>query len=95
MKVKYRFTIDDPAQARERRFVRDEDGWPFPSLPAPGDAVVIQAPGLRSLEGRPVERVIYIAATGDAIIELRADGFRNDVEQQVTVLMEMGFREVN
>jgi len=39
--------------------------------------------------------VIYIAATGDAIIELRADGFRNDVEQQVTVLMEMGFREVN
>jgi len=87
--------MDDPAQARERRFVRDEEGWPFPSLPAPGDAVVIEAPGLPPLEGRKVERVIYRAATSDALIDLRADGLHNDVEQQVAVLREMGFREIN
>ena len=94
MKVKYRFSLDDPAQARERRFVRDEDGWPFPSLPAPGDAVVIEAPGLPPLDGRPVDRVMYRPATGEALLDFRADGLNNDVEQQVSVLLEMGFREI-
>jgi hypothetical protein len=94
VKVKYRFSLDDPAQARERRFVRDEDDWPFPSLPAPGDAVVIEAPGLPPLEGRPVDRVMYRAATGEALIDLSADGLSNDVEEQVAVLREMGFREI-
>jgi hypothetical protein len=51
--------MDDPAQARERRFVRDEDDWPFPSLPAPGDGVMIgDAPERRALEPRRVEQVV-------------------------------------
>ena len=96
MKIKYRFSIDDPTQARERRFVRDEDDWPFPSLPAPGDAVMIEdASERRALQPRRVEQVVYRAATGEAVIDLRADGFINDVEQQVAALLEMGFREIN
>jgi len=43
MKVRYRFRLDDAAQARQRTFVRDAV-WPFPSLPSPGDAVVIESP---------------------------------------------------
>jgi hypothetical protein len=113
MRVRYRFRLDDPGEARERRFVRNVGDWPFPSLPAPGDVVIIDVPssggGLSArrqddvtvwepesavfIEGRPVHRVVYSAATTEAFIELRADGLGGDVDAQVAVLMRAGFHE--
>jgi hypothetical protein len=55
---------------------------------------VIEVPGLPPLDGRPVDRVMYRPATGEALLDFRADGLNNDVEQQVAVLLEMGFREI-
>ena len=114
MKVRYRVRLDDPVEARERRFVRDVGEWPFPCLPAPGDVVIIDVPGsaggLRAhqqgdltvweperavfIEGRPVNRVVYSAATAEAFIELRADGLSDDAAEQVAVLKQACFQEV-
>ena len=40
MKVRYRVRLDDPVEARERRFVRDVGEWLFPCLPTAGDVVI-------------------------------------------------------
>jgi len=113
MRVRYRFRLDDPGEANERRFVREAGDWPFPCLPAPGDVVIIDVPGGDGglgarqegdvtvwepppavfLEGRPVHRVVYSAATSEAFIELRADGLSGDVDAQVTILKRAGFQE--
>jgi hypothetical protein len=45
------------------------------------------------IEGRPVNRVVYSAATAEAFIELRADGLSDDAAEQVAVLKRAGFQE--
>jgi hypothetical protein len=41
MRVTYQAEIDVPATARARVFSMEAGDWPFPTLPAPGDGVVI------------------------------------------------------
>jgi hypothetical protein len=114
MRTFYHCRIGDRTAAKERRFVREVGSWPFSSLPAPGDAVIIDVPGtggLRSqqeaglttwtseradvMEARLVDRVVFSPATEEAFIELRSDGLRNDISQQVDVLLQAGFRETS
>jgi hypothetical protein len=47
--VVYQVEIDEPTTVRTRLFTLEADGWPFPNLPSPGDAVVIDValPGLQ------------------------------------------------
>lgn len=41
MKVTYQVALDDSTEARTRTFYKEAGEWPFPNLPAPGDAVTI------------------------------------------------------
>jgi hypothetical protein len=41
MRVTYQAEVDVPATARARMFSIEPGDWPFPTLPAPGDGVVI------------------------------------------------------
>jgi hypothetical protein len=59
MKIFYRFHLDDSTQATERRFVRGPEEWPFPSFPAPGDAVVIDVPGTGGLRSEQQGNVTH------------------------------------
>jgi hypothetical protein len=45
MNVIYHVMLDDPSSGRTRQFSRDAGQWPFPCLPAPGDAVTIDVVG--------------------------------------------------
>jgi hypothetical protein len=40
-RVTYQAEVDDPSTAEARMFSMDAGDWPFPTLPAPGDGVVI------------------------------------------------------
>jgi hypothetical protein len=45
MRIVYQIELDDPHSARTRAFMLQADSWPFPTLPSPGDAIVIDYSG--------------------------------------------------
>jgi hypothetical protein len=98
MDVMYHVPVDDPGAGRKRLFVREADEWPFPNLPAPGDAVTVDiaAPGARLLSVTPrrVEYVIY--SPNEAIAYLVCPATQpTDPELQVEKLLAAGFVEVD
>jgi|SRR5689334_10463178 hypothetical protein len=100
MKVTYRVHLADPQRAQERLFVRDADAWPFPNLPAPGDAVFLDVPGqpAHNIGARAVKRVVYVPQAAAALIEMHTAADQNwtmGVDDQVAALLGAGFREVN
>ena len=97
MDVIYHVPVDDPGTGLKRLFAREAGEWPFPNLPAPGDALIVDiaAPGVRLLSVTPrrVEHVIY--SPNEAIAYLVCPATEPaDPELQVEKLLAAGFLEV-
>jgi hypothetical protein len=94
MEVSYRILLDDPASGTNRIFIREAGDWPFPSLPAPGDAVGVDVPGGWDLmEPRRIKQVIYLPAQNKAYIDIPVEAL-DDPAPQIDLLLAAGFEEV-
>jgi hypothetical protein len=93
MNVTFRLRIDNPADAKVRRFsLRLE--VPYLHAPRIGEAVVLPAKDANGdLGARRVADVIYEPG-GGIILDFQLDGFFNDVEPQVETLNRAGYTEI-